>query len=114
MKKEIFATLALTALVFIISALKPERIHAVPVLDDDVAATFKTKCQMCHTAKAAKNFDDTKADDVLAETVLKGKDAKPVKMPEFASKGMTVEQATALVLFMRDLKKQSASEAIPK
>jgi mono/diheme cytochrome c family protein len=70
----------------------------------DAAATYKTKCAMCHGKTAEKKFDATKADDVLASVVLKGKaDAKP-KMPGYETKGVTPEQAAALVAHMRALK----------
>lgn len=73
--------------------------------DFDAAAFFKAKCAMCHGATAAKNFDATKADDQLVETVLKGKKAeKPPNMPEYESKGVTAEQAKALVTYMKSLK----------
>jgi cytochrome c5 len=73
--------------------------------DFDAASTFKTKCAMCHGVDASKKFDATKADDVLVETVLKGRDAAPIKMPSYEAKGMTADQAKALVTFMKSLKK---------
>jgi mono/diheme cytochrome c family protein len=73
--------------------------------DADVAAVFKTKCASCHTAKAEKFFDLNKTDEQLAEVILKGKKgAKPPFMPEFASKGITAEQAKALAVYMRKLR----------
>jgi mono/diheme cytochrome c family protein len=72
---------------------------------DDAAATYKAKCAACHTAKADKFFDATKADDVLTEIILKGKKGeKPPYMPGFEAKGMTQEQAKALTEYMRTLK----------
>ena len=53
--------------------------------------------------QAEKKFDKTKADDALTEVVLKGKDAKPLKMPAYETKGVTPEQAGALVAQMRTL-----------
>jgi mono/diheme cytochrome c family protein len=73
--------------------------------DFDAATTFKAKCAMCHGADASKKFDATKADDVLVETVLKGRDVAPVKMPSYEAKGVTPDQAKALVAFMKTLKK---------
>jgi mono/diheme cytochrome c family protein len=73
--------------------------------DFDAATTFKTKCAMCHGADASKKFDATKADDALVETVMKGKDAAPIKMPSYEAKGMTAEQAKTLVTLMKSLKK---------
>ncbi len=73
--------------------------------DFDAAATFKAKCAMCHTATASKNFDATKADDALVEAILKGKKGeKPPNMPEYESKGVTADQAKALVTYMKSLK----------
>ena len=70
--------------------------------DDDVAALYKTKCFACHGATAEKKFDATKPDAELADIILKGKKAeKPPNMPGFAEKGITPEQATALVTFMK-------------
>ncbi len=77
--------------------------------DEDFAAIYKTKCSVCHSPKVAKFFDDSKADDVLVETVMKGRKGEtPPYMPSFKAKGMTQEQATALVTFMKQLKKQSS------
>jgi mono/diheme cytochrome c family protein len=72
---------------------------------DDVAALYKTKCFACHGATAEKKFDATKADDALIQIVLKGKKMeKPPNMPGFEEKGITVDQATALVAFMKSQK----------
>ena len=73
--------------------------------DDDSAATYKSKCAMCHGQAAEKKFDGTKADDVLIGIVLNGKQAeKPPNMPKFSEKGITADQAKALVGFMKSLK----------
>ena len=72
--------------------------------DFDAAATFKAKCAMCHGQKAEKKFDATKADDVLVNTVLKGKDDVMPKMPAYEAKGVTPEQARALADYMKSLK----------
>ena len=70
--------------------------------DDDAAALFKSKCVACHGATAEKKFDATKTDDVLIETVLKGrKMEKPPNMPAYEEKGITADQAKALVAFMK-------------
>jgi len=74
--------------------------------DDDTAALFNTKCKMCHGATAEKKFDATKADDELIKTTLDGKTAeKPPNMPAFKEKGITPEQAKALVEHMKSLRK---------
>lgn len=71
----------------------------------DAAAMFKTKCVACHGASAEKRFDATKADDELIRTVLNGKKVeKPPNMPAFEEKGITADQAKALVAYMKSLK----------
>jgi len=73
--------------------------------DDDAAALYKTKCAMCHGATAEKKVDKTKADDELIQTVLKGKKLeKPPNMPAFEERGITADQAKALVGYMKSLK----------
>ena len=72
---------------------------------DDGAALYKTKCVACHGATAEKKFDATKTDDVLIETVLKGKKLeKPPNMPGYEEKGITADQAKALIAFMKSQK----------
>jgi len=73
--------------------------------DEAAATTFKSKCAMCHGQTAEKKFDATKADEVLIGIVLDGKQAeKPPNMPKFSEKGITADQAKALVAFMKSLK----------
>ena len=73
--------------------------------DDDAAALYKTKCFACHGATAEKKFDATKADDELIQIVLKGKKPeKPPNMPAFEERGITADQAKALVAFMKSQK----------
>jgi len=73
--------------------------------NDDSAALYKAKCFACHGATAGKKFDATKADDDLIQTVLKGKKMeKPPNMPGYEEKGITADQAKALVAFMKSLK----------
>lgn len=69
--------------------------------DGTAEETYKKSCLMCHKADASKAFDATKADADLEKTVLEGKDAKPIKMPEFASKGIDAAQAKELVAYMK-------------
>lgn len=72
---------------------------------EDAAATYTSKCKMCHGATAEKKMDKTKADEDLVQVVLKGKKAeKPPNMPGYEEKGMTAEQAKALVDYMKSLK----------
>ena len=73
--------------------------------DFDAAATYKGKCQVCHGATAEKKFDATLADADLVQIVLKGKKGeKPPFMPAYGEKGVTEEQAKALVAHMKSLK----------
>jgi cytochrome c5 len=73
--------------------------------DDDTTALYNTKCKMCHGATAEKKIDKTKADDALIQVVLDGKTAeKPPNMPAFKEKGISADQAKALVGYMKSLK----------
>ena len=73
--------------------------------DDDTGTMYNTKCKMCHGATAEKKLDKTKADDALIQIVLDGKAAdKPPNMPAFKEKGITPDQAKALVGYMKSLK----------
>ena len=71
----------------------------------DAAATYKTKCVACHGQKAEKKFDSTLPDAELIDIVMKGKKPeKPPNMPAYGDKGVTAEQAKALVEQMKQLK----------
>ena len=75
------------------------------VQPSDTAAYYKSKCVMCHGKKAEKKFDASLADDQMIEAVLKGKKAeKPPNMPGYGAKGVSPEQAKALVEHMKQLK----------
>lgn len=72
---------------------------------DDAAATFQAKCVACHGAKAEKKFDATIAEGEMVKIVMTGKKAeKPPNMPAYAEKGITEDQAKALVAYMKSLK----------
>jgi mono/diheme cytochrome c family protein len=91
---------SIIAATFLIATV-PAR-SAVP---DDAAALYKTKCVACHGATAEKKFDATMSDDALIQLVLKGKKMeKPPNMPAYEEKGITADQAKALVGFMKQLK----------
>jgi mono/diheme cytochrome c family protein len=71
----------------------------------DAAATYKTKCFACHGAKAEKKFDPAKSDEEHLQIILKGKKMeKPPNMPGFEEKGITTDQAKALIDYMKSLK----------
>lgn len=75
-----------------------------PVVED-AAASYKTKCAMCHSPKAEKFFDPAKTDEQHVEAILKGvKPAKPPAMPGYEAKGMTADEAKALALYMKSLR----------
>ena len=71
----------------------------------DTAAYYKGKCVMCHGKKAEKKFNASLSDDELVAAILKGKKAeKPPHMPGYEDKGVTAEQAKALLAHMKELK----------
>jgi len=71
----------------------------------DAAATYKSKCVACHGAAAEKKFDASLAEADMVQTILKGKKAeKPPNMPAYGEKGITEDQAKALVALMKSLK----------
>lgn len=73
-------------------------------LDEQIAATYKSKCSACHAPKAEKFFDTAKKDEILAEIVLKGVKTSKPPMPGYADKGMKSDEALALVAYMRGLR----------
>jgi mono/diheme cytochrome c family protein len=76
---------------------------------DDPAAVYKQKCAMCHSPKAEKSYDPAVPQDEQINSVLKGKKAeKPPHMPAFEPKGMTADEAKALVEYMQALRKPAA------
>lgn len=80
-------------------------VPARTAVDDDAAALYNGKCKMCHGATAEKKIDKTKADDALAQIILDGKAAeKPPNMPAYKEKGLTADQAKALVAYIKALK----------
>lgn len=95
----VLAGLTMAVTLLVVSA--PARSNA----DEDSAAVFKSKCAMCHGQTAEKKFDAAKADDELIQAILKGKKPeKPPNMPAYEEKGMTADQAKALVAYMKSLK----------
>ena len=80
--------------------------RAAAMAPDATADYYAGKCKTCHGNKAQKAFDTTKyTDEQLVEAILKGKKgAKPPFMPAFEPKGVTQEQAQALVAYMKSLK----------
>lgn len=95
---------------FAMSIIGSKQVQAGPAAQEfDAAAMFKAKCAMCHGPKADKKFDATLPDAELVDFILKGKKGeKPPFMPEYATKGVTPENALALVTLMKQLKGTAA------
>ena len=75
------------------------------VQPSDPAAYYKAKCVMCHGPKAEKKFDTALTEEQLLDAILKGKKPeKPPNMPAYGEKGVTPEQAKALLEYMKQLK----------
>ena len=73
--------------------------------DFDAAGTYKAKCFACHGAKAEKKFNSTLSDDELMQAIMKGKKPeKPPNMPAFEERGVTADQAKALLGYMKSIK----------
>lgn len=71
----------------------------------DPASFYKAKCVACHGQKAEKKFDSTLPDEQLIDIVMKGKKPeKPPNMPGYGEKGVTTDQAKALVDYMKQMK----------
>ena len=71
----------------------------------DPAAYYKAKCVMCHGQKAEKKFDASLTDEQNIEAILKGKKPeKPPNMPAYGEKGVTADQAKALLDHMKQLR----------
>ena len=75
------------------------------VQPSDPVAYYKAKCVACHGQKAEKKFDASIPDDQMLEIVLNGKKVeKPPHMPAYGAKGVTSDQAKALISHMKELK----------
>lgn len=81
---------------------------AAPVQDaqaSDPAAFYKAKCVACHGQKAEKKFDPALTEEQQLEAIMKGKKVeKPPHMPSYGDKGVTAEQAKALLDHMKQLR----------
>jgi len=73
----------------------------------DPAAFYKAKCVACHGQKVEKKFDPALTDEQYIDAILKGKKPeKPPNMPAYGEKGVTAEQAKALLDYMKQLRSQ--------
>ena len=71
----------------------------------DSAAFYKAKCVACHGQKAEKKFDATLTEEQHLDAILKGKKPeKPPNMPAYGEKGVSPEQAKALLEYMKQLR----------
>ena len=72
----------------------------------DPATYYKdAKCVTCHGKKAEKKFNTTLTETEMLDAILKGKKpAKPPNMPGYAAKGLTEDQAKAMLEYMKTLK----------
>ena len=75
------------------------------VQPSDPAAYYKAKCVACHGPKAEKRFDASLTDEQYLDAILKGKKPeKPPNMPAYGEKGVTADQAKALLDYMKQLR----------
>jgi mono/diheme cytochrome c family protein len=82
---------------------------------DEIEASYKKQCAMCHKADASKFFPGTEPDAEMVQIILNGKKgAKPPNMPGYEKKGMTAEEAQGLVTYMRQLSGIAAPESEPE
>ena len=89
------------ALVFLVSGAAQTEVKFT-----DAASYYKdSKCVVCHGQKAEKKFNADLKEEELLEIILKGKKPeKPPNMPAYEAKGITAEQAKAMVTYMKQLK----------
>ena len=94
------AAIFLFSVVFL--SVAPAQGEAQP---SDPAAYYKAKCQMCHGPKVEKKFDASLTDEQYIDAILKGKKTeKPPNMPAYGEKGVTADQAKALLEHMKQLR----------
>jgi mono/diheme cytochrome c family protein len=92
---------SMLTLVFLVSGVAQTEVKYT-----DAASYYKDgKCVVCHGQKAEKKFNAELKDEELLETVMKGKKPeKPPNMPGYEAKGLTAEQAKAMIAYMKQLK----------
>jgi mono/diheme cytochrome c family protein len=98
-----FVVVTMLALVFMVSGAAQTDVKFT-----DAASYYKeAKCVVCHGPKAEKKFNADEKDEELVKFILQGKKPeKPPNMPAYEPKGLTAEQAKAMVDYMRTLKTQ--------
>ncbi|HJP91937.1 MAG TPA: cytochrome c [Pyrinomonadaceae bacterium] len=71
----------------------------------DPEAYYKAKCVACHGQTAEKRFDASLTDEQYLDAIMKGKKPeKPPNMPAYGEKGVTADQAKALLDYMKKLR----------
>jgi mono/diheme cytochrome c family protein len=71
---------------------------------NDPGAYYKAKCVACHGQKAEKKFNSALPEAEQLDAILKGKKSeKPPHMPAYEAKGVTADQAKALLAYMKQL-----------
>jgi mono/diheme cytochrome c family protein len=106
MMKRFKNTVITVAAIFLFGALfysiAPAQDEAKP---SDSAGYYKAKCVACHGPKAEKKFDASLADEQYLDAIMKGKKPeKPPNMPAYGEKGVTQDQAKALLEYMKQLR----------
>jgi mono/diheme cytochrome c family protein len=84
-------------------------LSAAPAQDEaqpsDAGAYYRTKCVVCHGQKAEKKFDASLSDEQCIDAILKGKKPeKPPNMPAYGERGVTADQAKALLDHIKQLR----------
>ena len=102
--KTLAVCIATTSLLTVLG-IAPAGARNASVQGFDASKTYKGKCVACHGPKAEKKFDTAKSDDEHVQIILKGKKAeKPPNMPAYETKGVTADQAKALLDYMKSLR----------
>jgi mono/diheme cytochrome c family protein len=102
--KKLAVAIAFPSLIAVLALLPMPAQTATQDQPAEAATTYKSKCAMCHGQKAEKKFDATVPEDQMVEAILKGKKVeKPPNMPAYGEKGITADQAKALVAHMKSL-----------
>jgi mono/diheme cytochrome c family protein len=95
--------LAISGMIFLVSGFA--QTDAATKFTDAAQYYKDGKCVVCHGAKAEKKFNTELKDEEMVDAILKGKKpAKPPNMPAYEPKGISAEQAKALVEYMKKLK----------
>ena len=99
-----FANVMTATVLFAAALFITVRAHS-DVQPSDTTAYYKAKCVACHGKNAEKKFDPSLPEEQLIDIVLKGKKVeKPPQMPGYGAKGVSNDQAKALIDHMKQLK----------